>query len=303
MLIIGGATATGKSGLAIAIAQKLNGEIVSADSMQIYKFMDIGTAKVREEQKKGIIHHLIDIIEPEENFSVGRYANLAQKVISDIKAAKKVPIVVGGTGLYINSLIYNYNLSAQDFDLRKELQAELDNLGKEHMYNKLLNLSPSSAANIHCNNTKRVLRALEVFLLTGKSIADKQDKKQSLPHKMYALNFDRQAIYDKINVRVEQMFDEGLTEELQYLTNVRKLSFESQSMQGIGYKEFRGYFEGDISLTDVKYDIQKHTRNYAKRQLTWFRSIPTCNWLEYGNIDPIVDRICNDYYEYTSNLE
>ena len=303
MLIIGGATATGKSGLAIKLAKKLNGEVVSADSMQIYKHMNIGTAKVTEQEKEGITHHIIDIIEPEQTFSVAQYAKLAKQTIADIKLRKKVPVVVGGTGLYINSLIYDYNLSAQDLDLRSELQKELETFGKEYMHNKLASLCPDLSTNIHCNNTKRVLRALEVFLLTGKSITDKQDKKQALPHKMYAINLDRQIMYDKINTRVEQMFCEGLLNELEYLVNIKKLSFDAQSMQAIGYKEFREYYFGNKNIEEVKEEIKKDTRNYAKRQMTWFRSIPTCNWLQSGNNYQILDIICNEYSKYSTNLE
>lgn len=303
MLIIGGATATGKSGLAIELAKKLNGEIISADSMQIYKNMNIGTAKVTESEKQGIIHHIIDIIEPEDSFSVSQFASLAKQTILDIKSKNKVPIVVGGTGLYINSLIYQYNLSARDCCLREELTKELEICGKEHMYNKLTVLDPKSASYIHCNNTKRVLRALEVFMLTGVSIVEKDDKKQALPHRMYVINADRKIMYDNINKRVDQMFEMGLLKELDYLVKTRKLSFDSQSMQAIGYKEFNAYYNGVKNLEDVKNDIKQHTRNYAKRQITWFKSIPTCNWLDFNaNIDN-VELICNNYYEYKRNLE
>lgn len=305
MLIIGGATATGKSGIAVQVAKELNGEIISADSMQIYKYMDIGTAKVTTKEKQGIIHHLIDIVEPEDNFSVAEFSALAREKISDIKARNKVPIIVGGTGLYINSLIYEYKLPNQDLELRNRLKNELESVGKEEMYKKLCLIDPVSASKIHPNNVKRVLRALEVYLSSGQSIGEKDDKREFVPHKMYAINIDREMLYQKINARVEKMFQLGLLNELEFLLNERKLNFEMQSMQAIGYKEFREYFDAnnvEIKLEDVQDNIKQHTRNYAKRQITWLKNIPTCQWLNNKEKQQIIDRICTDYSKYKSNL-
>ncbi len=302
MLIIGGATATGKSGIALQVAKEINGEIISADSMQIYKYMDIGTAKITMEERQGIVHHLIDIVEPEENFSVAQFCSIAREKIIDIKSRNKVPIIAGGTGLYINTLIYEYKLSNQDLELRDSLKKELETVGKEEMYKKLSAVDPVSASKIHQNNVKRVLRALEVYLSSGQSLGEKDDKKETIPHMMYALSLDRDKLYQKINDRVDKMFQTGLVEELEYLVNEKKLNFDMQSMQAIGYKEFKNYFTDIESMEEIKNNIKQHTRNYAKRQITWLKSIPTCQWLRNEDKQQIIDKICIEYSKYKANL-
>lgn len=296
MLIIGGATATGKSDLGIALAKKFDGEIISADSMQIYKGMDIGTAKITEEECCGIKHHLIDIIDPRQSFSVADFKEKATNVIHKIKEQGKLPILVGGTGLYINSLIYDYNLSQQDLELRNKLNLEYEQNGADYMYDKLIKLDPLSANVIHKNNVKRVIRALEVILTTNTSINSKQDKIKTIPHLMYAIKYNRETLYQRINLRVDNMFKNGLIDEVKSLLN-NGLDFNLQSMQAIGYKEFNKYFNGSISLEETKELIKQHSRNYAKRQETWFSRISSCKWLDISQKSNFINIISNDITE------
>ena len=302
ILFIGGATASGKSGLAVNVAKKLNGEIVSADSMQIYRDMNIGTAKISQNEMDGVAHHLLDVANPEDSFSVAQYADLAKNAIADIEDKRRLPIVCGGTGLYINALLYDYKMSAYDPKLREKLIKEAETEGIDALYERLKSLD-KNADKIDPRNKKRVIRALEVILTEGRSILDKSDKENSIPHLLYAIDVPRDILYENINRRVDEMFENGLVEEVDYLHNVRGISFDSQSMQGIGYKEFASYYAGEITLNEVKSLIQQHTRNYAKRQLTWFKRIPSCIWLKYGQDEQNIDIICNDYYKYLSNVE
>jgi tRNA dimethylallyltransferase len=293
MLIIGGATASGKSQLAIKLAKKFNGEIISADSMQIYKDMDIGTAKITVKEADGIKHHLINVVEPNQSFSVSDFKRQALEVIKNLKKEGKLPIIVGGTGLYINSLIYDYNLSEQNLQLRDELNLEYQQKGIDYMYEKLTKIDPISAKVIHKNNVKRVIRAIEVFLTTNKSLSDKQDKEKIIPHLMYAINYDRKTLYDRIDLRVEKIFRFGLVDEVKGLIE-RGIDFDMQSMQAIGYKEFKDFFNGIITLEETKELIKKHSRNYAKRQETWFKRIESCKWLNIAEKSSFIDIITND---------
>ena len=283
MIVIGGATATGKSDIAIKVARELNGEIISADSMQIYKYMNIGTAKATESEMMGIPHHMIDIIEPNEEYSVAAFSDEAKKIASEIEKRGRVPILAGGTGLYINSLIYDYEPCMRDDNLRNELVNQYERYGADYIYAKLSELDPAGAANIHKNNIKRVIRALEVKILTGKSITEKHDKDKTPEYPVFIIDLPRENLYEKINARVEKMFEMGLKEEIDELINTRKVNFSSQSMQAIGYKEFIDYYNGYIELNDVKELIKQHTRNYAKRQITWFKSINNAIWLSDGD--------------------
>lgn len=288
ILVIGGATATGKTSLSVELAKRYNGEIISADSMQIYKGMDIGTAKVTEEEKGGIPHYMIDIVSPKEAFNVSMYVEMAGSIISDVQNRGKLPILVGGTGLYIRSLLYNYQLGSFDEQLRKELQAEFDANGKEYMWNKLAALDAFSAEKIHNNNVKRVLRAIEVFLLTGKSIYKQENNTEAIEHQLICMQIERDQLYDRIDKRVDEMFDRGLPEEVERLIK-EGVTFDMQSMQAIGYKEFRPFYNGDQTLDNVKETIKLNSRHYAKRQLTWFRSMPTAKWYPVGERQKIID--------------
>jgi len=302
MIIIGGATASGKSGLALNVAKKINGEIISADSMQIYKKMDIGTAKTMPNEMDGIKHYMLNVVEPNQNFTVADYSIMAKECIKDIKSRGKVPIIVGGTGLYINSLIYDYKLSDQNMELRNQLNNELEKNGKEFMYNKLQEIDTKGASTIHINNTKRVIRAIEVKLNTNKSIADNNDKLSSVPHLLYAIDYDREILYQKINKRVDDMMQNGLVDEVKWLNN-NGVGFDCQSMQAIGYKEFHDYFLGNNDLNKTIELIKQHSRNYAKRQQTWFVRIPTCKWLKMDNIDSLSNIIIQEYNNNITNLE
>lgn len=300
-IVIGGATASGKSGLAIEVAKRTDGEIIGADSMQIYKKMDVGTAKVTEEETQGVVHHLIDVVEPNETFSVAQYEKLAKTAIKDIENRGKTPIVCGGTGLYINSLIYDYQMSAYDPKLRENLMQELDEKGLDYMYEKLLKLDPL-AENIHKNNVKRVIRALEVYLTEGKSVLDKNDKASTVPDLMYAVDMPREVLYERINLRVDKMFADGLEDEVNSLIENEKLTFDMQSMQAIGYKEFNGYLNGEYDKNTLTELIKQHSRNYAKRQITWFKRIDSCKWLNYAENNDFVTQIVNDYYKNITKI-
>ncbi len=288
IIAIGGATATGKSALAVEIAQRFDCEIVSADSMQIYKGMDIGTAKITEEEKGGITHHLIDIIGPKDSYNVAMYVTDAEKAIECIQKKGKTPIVVGGTGLYIRSLLYNYSMGAHDDELRLELHKELEEKGTEYMWQKLEKLDPIAAKKIHMNNVKRVIRALEVKILTGRSITEEQNTEQK-EHILTCISADRTVLYDRINKRVEKMFERGLEKEIRDLL-ASGVTFYDQSMQAIGYKEFKEYIEGTQTIEEVEERIKLNSRHYAKRQETWFRAM-TAEWYNLEDKDKIFNKM------------
>lgn len=278
IIIVCGATATGKSDLAIHAAKQLNGEIISADSMQIYKHMDIGTAKVTKSEMQGIPHHLIDVVEPHEQFSVAEFQEKANAVINDVLSRGKTPIIVGGTGLYINSLIYDYTFGGTmaNFDLREKYRDYAENHGNEALYDILKEKSPEIAQKLHPNDVKRIIRALEL-IDSGENVAE-DERKIIRPYKAIALNPDRAVLYEKINKRVDIMFENGLLDEINNLIENYGVNFECQSMKAIGYKEFYGYFYEGESLDSVKEKIKKNSRNYAKRQFTWFRKMPNLEW-------------------------
>ncbi len=290
ILAIGGATATGKSALAVELAKRIGGEIVSADSMQIYKGMDVGTAKVTEEEKGGVPHYMIDIVSPKEPYNVAMYVEDADKAIEEILSHGKTPILVGGTGLYIRSLLYNYSLGAYDEKLRAEITKEYEEKGADALWNKLLALDPLAAKKIHKNNVKRVIRALEVITLTGKSIADVEEtQNKRREHRLFCIEIDRETLYKRINERVDRMFDRGLENEIDRLL-ADGVDFSCQSMQAIGYKEFAAYKQGINTINEVKEAIKINSRHYAKRQETWFRSMDA-EWLKMDDIKETAAKI------------
>ncbi|MBQ7671181.1 MAG: tRNA (adenosine(37)-N6)-dimethylallyltransferase MiaA [Clostridia bacterium] len=273
-----GATASGKSALALALASKYNGEIVSCDSMQVYRKMDIGTAKPTAEERLAVPHHMIDTVGPDEEFSAGDYSELAGKAIEDIFGRGKLPIVCGGTFLYLDSLteVSSYSESSKDGALREKLAKFASEHGAAALHARLEAVDPESAAAIHENNVKRVIRAIEIFETTGtpKSVWDKRSK-ESEPRfgcvRLAILYHDRDLLYRRIDARVDRMMEEGLLGEAKSLYEAGYLSPDKIASQAIGYKEFIGYFEGALTLEEATESIKQSTRNYAKRQLTWLR--------------------------------
>jgi tRNA dimethylallyltransferase len=271
-----GPTASGKSAYAIRLAKELDGEVISGDSMQIYRGMDVGTAKASAEEQQGIPHHLLDVAEITEGFSAGRFMELAAEKIAEIHSRGKTPIICGGTGLYIELLLTGKQLSENTADekLREELLQFANEHGNEALHARLLELDPKSAENIHPNNVKRVVRALEIALTTGstKSEADEKSKEGENPYAPTIIRLtygDRAKLYEKINLRVRRMFEMGLEEEVRALCE-KGLRETPTASQAIGYKEFYPYFDGEIPLAQVEEDICRNTRRYAKRQETWF---------------------------------
>ncbi len=280
LLVVVGPTASGKSAYAIEKALQLNGEIISGDSMQIYRGMDIGTAKPFEEEKQGIPHHLIDIADITELFSAARFVSLAREAIADVHARGKLPIIAGGTGLYIDTLISGTELSATEDDpiLRAQLFEEANQKGAEALHARLKEVDPEAAEAIHPNNIKRVVRALEMFIKTGitKTELDRQSRnRESIykAHTVYIIPKERETIYQRINKRVDKMLDMGLEKEVYDLCR-QGLRNTSTASQAIGYKEFYPYFDGECTIEQVRENICLNTRHYAKRQLTWFNRNP-----------------------------
>lgn len=304
LLIIAGPTAIGKTKISIELAKALNGEIVSADSMQIYRYMDIGSAKVTKSEMDNIPHHLIDIINPDENFSVAQFKLEAERAIRNIRSKNKLPILAGGTGLYINSLIFNYDFTDADKDekYREYLQSLAEDKGKEYVHELLREIDPVSYNKLFSNDLKRVIRALEVHKITGKTISEYNEENSKhlfdIPYNIfyYVLTMDRAELYSRINLRVDTMLNNGLLEEVLDLKN-RGYNAEMQSMKGIGYKELLYYLDGNISLSKAIDMIKQGSRNYAKRQLTWFRKDPRVTWIDKDNFNDdieIVNYIIND---------
>lgn len=301
LLVIGGPTAVGKTDLSIKLAQKLNGEIISADSMQIYKYMDIGSAKVTAEEMSGIPHYLIDVITPDIPFSVADFKEYGNKALNAIISKEKLPIISGGTGLYINSLTCNmtFTEAEKDEEYRQYLETLAIEKGNEYIHEMLKECDPISYKEIHPNNRKRVIRALEVFKLTNKPFssynAGEDFYNSDYDVYYYVLTMDREKLYNRINMRVDIMMEKGLLEECIRLKDMGYTS-DMQSMQGIGYKEILYYLEGKISLDEAVNMIKQGSRNYAKRQLTWFRRDTRCVFIDKDimNDEEILDKIIND---------
>lgn len=275
-----GPTGVGKSKMGIEIAQKFNGEIISADSVQIYKEFDIGSAKIKSSETCGIKHYAIDIVSPNENFSAFDFVNYSKSRINQILEKGKTPIIVGGTALYIKALFENYNLGGEkDEKLRAELENELKEFGLEFLVNKLKNLAPEKAKEIDLKNPVRVIRAIEIAL--SNNVKTKSESEYD--YKIFALNRNREVLYNKINERVEEMFSQGLEDEVKTLFN--KYGEGVQPFKAIGYKEFIPFFKGEYTLEKVKELIKQHSRNYAKRQLTFIRGMKDCIWIDVENYD------------------
>lgn len=285
LIILTGPTAVGKTKASIGLAKKIGGEIISADSMQVYKYMDIGSAKIRQEEMDGVPHHLIDVLMPEEEFNVVRFQSLAKKAMEEIYAKGHIPIVVGGTGFYIQALLYDIDFTAneEETSYRNELETYAKLNGAEALHEKLKEVDPVSAQTIHANNIKRVIRALEFYHQTGQKISEHnaQERQKESPYAFayFVLNDDRKVLYDRIEKRIDQMLEEGLVEEVRALKE-RGCTRELVSMQGLGYKEILAYLEGEITLSEAVYLLKRDTRHFAKRQLTWFRRERDVIWIE-----------------------
>ena len=283
IIILTGPTAVGKTNLSIDLAKELNAEIISADSMQIYKYMDIGSAKITIDEMQGVKHYLVDEVTPDYVFSVSEFQKRADDYIQKINKDNKKVLVTGGTGLYLNSLIYNMDFAKSDAnnELREKLRIELEENGIDYMHNKLKELDPEAAQRIHKNNTKRVIRALEVCLSGEKMNDFSKDLKFNEKYNpiIIVLNREREHLYERINKRVDIMMDNGLIDEVK---NLLKMGYTKDmiSMQGIGYKEVLMYLENSISLEEATEMIKQGSRNYAKRQLTWFRKNKQTIWID-----------------------
>ena len=284
IICIAGPTASGKTALSIALAEMLNGEVVSCDSMQIYKGMDIGTAKPTLAERKNIPHHMLDVAEPWEDFSVSRYCETATPIIEDILARGKTAIIAGGTGLYMDALIRgNAFAPYPSTGRREELEALADRKGIEAVLCKLREVDPDSAARLHPSDRKRIIRAMEVYLETGETITAHNEKTKAIPPKFTPVWFaledeNRQDLYDRIDRRVDLMLRQGLIEEIERLLQ-RGVPQKCTAMQAIGYKEFLAALSGEISLEDAITQVKQASRHYAKRQLTWFRRNENIHWL------------------------
>ncbi|HLS52893.1 MAG TPA: tRNA (adenosine(37)-N6)-dimethylallyltransferase MiaA [Tissierellaceae bacterium] len=290
LFVLTGPTAVGKTSLSIALAKKLGGEIISADSMQIYKYMDIGTAKVKAEEMEDVPHHLIDIVYPDEEFTVSDYQKQATKLIKELNHKGRLPIIVGGTGLYINSLVYELQFAKvpPNEELRQRYEELANTYGNEYLHEKLSRIDEESSQRIHVADRKRIIRALEIYEETGKTMTEynknfrKETNKYDLA--MVCLNMDRAQLYERINKRVDLMLNDGLVEEVKVIL---KMGYDKESvaLQGIGYKEIIMYLDGQISLDRAVELIKQGSRNYAKRQLTWFRRDKRIHWVDVGDFD------------------
>jgi tRNA dimethylallyltransferase len=305
LIILTGPTAVGKTELSINIAKSLNCEIISADSMQVYKYMDVGTAKITHDEMQGVKHYLIDEVEPDFEFSVAEFQQRSKKYIKEIYIKDKLPLITGGTGLYLNSLIYNMDFAKSDAnnEIREKLNNEPEEFGTIYLHNKLKELDIQAASRIHPNNTKRIIRALEVCY-QGKQMDDfSQDLKYNPEYKpiIIVLNRDRQHLYDRINRRVDIMIENGLIDEVKKLLSMG-YSKDMVSMQGIGYKEIIKYLDGEYSLDEAIEIVKRDSRRYAKRQITWFKRYEEAKWFD---LDEYIDlqKLEIDILSYIENAK
>ena len=282
VIVICGPTASGKTSLGIQIANLVNGEIISADSMQIYKDMDIGSAKPTTEERSQATHHLVDFVDPDRRYSVADFKKDAESKIKEILEENKVPIIVGGTGLYVNSLIYNIHYNEVETDL--EYRKMLENIDVKDLYKMAESIDSEGLKKIALTDRKRISRILEIYHSTGKTKTELEKESRHEPeynYKIFVLNMDRQKLYDRINLRVDLMIKDGLVDEVKRM--LEKYSEFPTAMQGLGYKEIVDYLNGNCSLDEAIEKIKLETRRYAKRQLTWFRSYDDATWIESGN--------------------
>ena len=291
LIVVCGPTASGKTGIAVELAKRYNGEVVSADSMQIYKNLSIATAKPDEHEMQGIPHHMIDFLEPDKPFSVADYVRMASQMITDIYSRNKMPILCGGTGLYITSLVENvrFDDTGSDENIRNRLSSEAQTKGNHFLWEKLMQIDPETASKVHENNLPRVIRALEVYEITGVRLSEHKvnSRKQASVYDACIIGLtcaDRATLYDKINKRVDMMVENGLVEECRRVYEAGELK---TAFQAIGFKELAPYFNGESDLDTCIDNIKLETRHYAKRQLTWFRNLNGINWVETDKFDSL----------------
>lgn len=285
VLVIVGPTAVGKSSFGIECAKAFNGEIISGDSVQIYKGLDIGSAKIKKEEMMGITHHLIDIKDARETYNVKDFQGLARTLIEDISRRNKLPIIVGGTGLYVKACLYDYRFNDEDTE-----DEPYDELSNEDIYNILKEKDPLCLNKIHINNRRRLVRALNVLNKTGEKFSaniESQNHELLYDAKIIGLTMDRDKLYERINSRVDMMVNDGLVDEIKGLLE-KSVSFDDQAMQGIGYKEFRSYFEEGTSIDKILDEIKRNSRRFAKRQYTWFKNQMPVTWFETSELDKAI---------------
>ncbi len=299
LIILTGPTAVGKTALSVKLAQKTGGEIISADSMQVYRHMDIGSAKIRPDEMRGVPHHLIDVLEPQEEFNVTVFQNMAKKAIGEIRSRGHIPILAGGTGFYIQAVLYDIDFTenAEETSVREALERTAEEKGAQYLHQMLKEVDPESAALIHANNIKRTVRALEYYMQTGQKISEHNEKERSRRSAYnacyFVLNDEREKVYERIDRRVDRMLSDGLVKEVQALKEMG-CTRDLVSMQGLGYKEILGYLDGEYDLDRAVYLIKRDTRHFAKRQLTWFRRERDVIWLnrqDFPSEDAILSRM------------
>ncbi|RHG11420.1 tRNA (adenosine(37)-N6)-dimethylallyltransferase MiaA [Dorea longicatena] len=296
LVVLTGPTAAGKTKASIGLAKAIGGEIISADSMQVYEYMDIGSAKIRPEEMQGVPHYLIDDLKPWDEFHVVRFQQMAKNAMEQIYANGHIPIVVGGTGFYIQALLYDidFTSTAQDDTYRAELENLVKEKGAAYLHNMLRKVDPKSAEGIHANNVKRVIRALEYYRQTGQKMSEhnEEERRKESPYEFvyFVLNAPREQLYARIDRRVDQMVEEGLVDEVKHLKELG-CTKEMVSMQGLGYKEILAYLDGECDLDTAVYTIKRDTRHFAKRQLTWFRRERQVTWIQKEVYDYDEDRI------------
>ena len=290
LIVLTGPTAVGKTDLSIKLAKLINGEIISADSIQVYKHLDIGSAKIAPDEMDGVKHHLIDVLDPKEGFNIATFKDMADKAIADIYSRGKLPIITGGTGFYIQSVLYDVDFTENEDDgYRAKLEVLGNEKGTEYLHNMLKDIDPASAEAIHANNVKRVIRALEFHHQTGQLISDhnatESAKESPYNFAYFVLNCNRQLLYERIDKRVDIMVNNGLVDEVRYLRDELGLTKDLVSMQGLGYKEILSYLDGEISFDEAIYILKRDTRHFAKRQLTWFKREKDVTWVDKDILD------------------
>ena len=306
LIILTGPTAVGKTELSIALAKAVNGEIISADSMQVYRYMDIGTAKITKEEMQGVKHYLVDEIEPSEGFDVARFKSMATNAIQKIRENGHIPVVVGGTGFYIQAITrdIDFTQAEQEDGYRQELEQLAAEKGNEYLHQMLLNVDPVSAGEIHANNVKRVIRALEFYHQNQSPISahNQEQKEHETPYNLayFVLNVPRELLYKRIDDRIDEMLKDGLLEEVQKLKDMG-YHRGMVSMQGLGYKEILAYLDGEYPLEEAVRILKRDTRHFAKRQLTWFRREKDTIWMNKDELDYNEDRILDEMLKVCRN--